>query len=82
MYRTETSWRLRRKCGNFDDCSGGRVGCFVIGAGGTPATTARSPRREGVDDLLETGVAAERVPERQQFQFAVADRARRANGNG
>ena len=28
-------------------------------------------------DFFESRIAAERVPERQQFQFAVADRARR-----
>src|SRR5262249_524449 len=39
-------------------------------------------RGEGGDDFLEARVAAQRIPKRQQFQFAIADATGRADGAG
>ena len=55
------------------DCRGSRVGCFVMDAGGTPAATELL-RREGGDDFFEARLAAQRVPERVQFQIAITNR--------
>jgi hypothetical protein len=59
---------LRGRFGNFADttdhadvtdyqCSGSRIGCFVIDAGGMPATTELL-RRERGDDFFEARLAA------------------------
>ena len=37
-------------------------------------------RCEGGDDLFEARIASQRVPPRQQLQFAIADAARKATG--
>src|SRR6267143_705246 len=39
-------------------------------------------RSERGDDLLKARIAAQRIPKRQQFQLTIADRARRAGGDG
>ena len=54
-----------------DDCRGSRIGCFREHAGGTPAATELL-WREGGDDFFEPRIAAKGIPERHQFQFAVA----------
>src|SRR5207249_10934850 len=38
--------------------------------------------RQRGDNLLEAGVAARRIPERQEFQLAIADGAWRMDGDG
>jgi len=63
---------VTRKLAN--DCKGSRVGCLASDAGGTPATTELL-RREGGDDFFEARIAAQRIPEREQFQVAIGKEA-------
>ena len=64
-----------------DDCRGSRVGCFREHAGDTPAATELL-RREGSDDFFEARIAAQRVPIRHQFQFAIGGAAWISDGDG
>src|SRR5947208_88124 len=62
----------------------------ALRTGSTNTRAARAPRillqRERLfrffDDFFKARIAAQRIPERQQFQFAIADPAWAADDNG